>query len=187
MRIPADAIRLARRFEGLRLTPYLCPAGYPTIGWGHVITSLDHPAITPERADQLLELDLRTAMRGALRYCPRLVSEPEERLAALTDFVFNLGAGRLRASTLRRRVNEGDWHEAAYELTRWVYAGARRLPGLVLRRKLEAALARLEAEGSLLVHARPVKPQRRRVGRWDEPPPGPAEVSSARGRSLLAP
>ncbi|MFW5454076.1 lysozyme [Thioalkalivibrio sulfidiphilus] len=75
-----------------------------------------------------------------MRHCPVLSAEPENRLAAIVDFTFNLGAGRLQTSTLRRRVNERDWEAAARELRRWVYDGGKVLPGLVARREAEAAL-----------------------------------------------
>lgn len=57
---------------------------------------------------------------------------------AIVDF-FNLGAGRLQTSTLRRRINQRDWTGAAAELRRWVYGGGKVLPGLVARRAAEAA------------------------------------------------
>jgi lysozyme len=72
--------------------------------------------------------------------CPVLVGESEARLAAIVDFTFNLGAGRLQTSTLRRRVNQKDWAATAKELGRWVYGGGRVLPGLVLRRSAEVDL-----------------------------------------------
>jgi lysozyme len=75
-----------------------------------------------------------------LRYCPVLATESEGRLAAIVDFTFNLGAGRLQTSTLRRRINQRDWASAAPELRRWVYGGGKLLPGLVLRREAEALL-----------------------------------------------
>jgi lysozyme len=81
-----------------------------------------------------------TALNATLRYCPALASEPEGRLAAIADFTFNLGAGRLQTSTLRRRVNQRDWLAAGQELRRWVYGGGRVLPGLVTRRDAEARL-----------------------------------------------
>jgi len=71
-----------------------------------------------------------------------LITEPEGRLAAIVDFTFNLGAGRLQTSTLRRRVNQRDWVAATQELRRWVYGGGKVLPGLVTRRLTEAALLR---------------------------------------------
>ncbi len=68
-----------------------------------------------------------------------LATEPEERLVAIVDFTFNLGAGRLQTSTLRRRVNQRDWGAAGHELRRWVYGGGKMLPGLVSRRETEVA------------------------------------------------
>ena len=80
------------------------------------------------------------ALAATLRYCPVLATEPEGRLAAIVDFTFNLGAGRLQTSTLRRRVNQRDWSSAVNELRRWVYGGGKVLPGLVARREAESAL-----------------------------------------------
>lgn len=141
--IPKAAIDLARRFEGFSSKPYICPAGFWTIGFGHLCKP-DHPAITREQAEVYLVRDLQKALTATLRYCPILAAESESRLAAIVDFTFNLGAGRLQTSTLRRRINAGDWQGAATQLMRWVHGGGRVLPGLVTRRRAEAAL--LEAE-----------------------------------------
>ena len=83
---------------------------------------------------------MQSALAPTLRYCPVLATEPESRLAAIVDFTFNLGAGRLQTSTLRRRLNQRDWPSAASELRRWVYGGGKVLPGLVIRRAAEIAL-----------------------------------------------
>jgi lysozyme len=83
-----------------------------------------------------------TALSATLRCRPVLATEPDGRLAAIVDFTFNLGAGHLQASTLRRRINQRDWAVAAMELRRWVYGGAKVLPGLVARRSAEEALLR---------------------------------------------
>jgi lysozyme len=69
-----------------------------------------------------------------------LATEPESRLAAIVDFTFNLGAGRLQMSTLRRRINQSDWPGAAKELQRWIYGGGKVLSGLVARREAEVLL-----------------------------------------------
>lgn len=147
--IPHAAIVLAKRFEGFhripksdplrRAHPYICPAGYWTIGYGRLCKP-DHPAINEEEGEIFLRQDLRTALTATLRYCPVLATEPEGRLAAIIDFTFNLGAGRLQTSTLRRRINQRDWPSAAHELRRWVYGGGKVLPGLVARREAEVAL-----------------------------------------------
>lgn len=84
--------------------------------------------------------DLQTALAATLRYCPVLGTESEVRLAAIVDFTFNLGPGRLQTSTLRRRVNQRDWTAAASELRRWVYGGGKVLTGLVARREAERVL-----------------------------------------------
>lgn len=145
--VPQAAVDLAKRFEGFhrvpkhdpgRAHPYVCPAGYWTIGYGHLCDAR-HPPISESQAETFLSQDLMTAMRATLRYCPVLSAEPESRLAAIIDFTFNLGAGRLQTSTLRRRVNDRDWQGVALELRRWVYGGGRVLPGLVLRRSAEIA------------------------------------------------
>ena len=146
--VPQAAIELAKRFEGFhrvaradlgRAQPYICPAGYWTIGYGHLCDP-KHPPITVAEAEIYLAHDLQSALVATLRYCPVLATEPDGRLAAIVDFTFNLGAGRLQASTLRRRINLLNWAEAASELRRWVYGGGKVLPGLVARREAEAAL-----------------------------------------------
>jgi lysozyme len=81
-----------------------------------------------------------TALDATLRFCPVLATEPEGRLAAIVDFTFNLGAGRLQTSTLRHRVNQRDWLAAATELRRWIYGGGKALPGLIVRREAEVRL-----------------------------------------------
>lgn len=129
---------LIRRFEGCHLLPYLCPAGVWTCGWGST-----GPDVFPGRAwtqayaDQRLALDATRFARGALRLCPGLTGDA---LCAIADFAYNLGLGRLQASTLRRELNEGDYEAARRELRKWVNGGGRRLAGLVLRREAEAAL-----------------------------------------------
>ena len=148
IKVPQAAIDLAKHFEGFhrvpredpdRAHPYICPAGFWTIGYGHICDA-QHPPITEAEAEVYLARDLQTALVATLRYCPALVTEPDGRLAAIVDFTFNLGAGRLQTSTLRRRINQQDWSSAATELGRWVRGGGSVLPGLVVRRQAEALL-----------------------------------------------
>lgn len=130
---------IARRFEGKRLKTYLCPAGYPTIGFGHRC-SPDQPPISEDQAEALLDSDMAGSYRQAVSYCKPLANSVEARQAAIADFVFNLGASRWKSSTFRRRVIQGKWDEAARECRKWVMGGGRKLPGLVLRREAEVAL-----------------------------------------------
>ena len=146
--VPKAAVDLAKRFEGFhrvpkhdpgRAHPYVCPAGYWTIGYGHLCDPR-HPPINEVEAEAYLAQDLQTALNATLRFCPVLATQLEGRLAAITDFTFNLGAGRLQVSTLRRRINQRDWIAAGQELRRWVYGGGKVLPGLVARREAEVDL-----------------------------------------------
>jgi len=130
---------LARRFEGLRLVRYLCPAGYPTIGYGHRCAA-DQEPIDEARAEALLDADMLASHDQAVRYCQQLAEADAGKRAAVADWVFNLGSGRWRSSTFRRRVAAGDWQAAADECRRWVHGGGRKLPGLVLRREEEVSL-----------------------------------------------
>ena len=138
------AAALCRRFEGFSAKPYLCPAGYWTIGYGTVykpdgtqVKEGDDP-ITKETAEEWLQHELRyNYCAGVLKASPNLAEHPQV-LGAITDFAYNLGVARYRASTLRRRINEEDWESARKELARWIRGGGRVLRGLVLRRKAEA-------------------------------------------------
>jgi lysozyme len=141
----ALTVALCRRFEGFYAAPYLCPAGVPTIGYGATryadgrIVKLTDSPISKDAAERLLFLTIsRDYMPAVLRLCPAV--DTPGRLAALTDFAFNLGAGNLKSSTLRRRVNSGDWEAVKVELMRWTLGGGRVLPGLVKRRAAEAAM-----------------------------------------------
>ncbi len=139
------AAALARRFEGLYLRPYLCPAGVPTIGFGatyyldgHRVTLNDPPISRTTAEVMLLDVVRRVYLPAVLKLCPGI--DTPERLAALIDFTFNLGASNLSASTLRKRVNAGRWDEVPAEIRKWNKGGGRVLRGLVLRREAEASL-----------------------------------------------
>jgi lysozyme len=151
MLVPAEAIALARTAEGLyrvatrvpvvTVVPYICPAGILTIGRGHTGADVVEGLIwSVEQAEDALQQDMAVAHAQALALCPSLATASPGRRAAIADFVFNLGGGRLRASTLRRKINDGAWGDVPAELRKWVWGGGRRLPGLVHRREAEIAL-----------------------------------------------
>jgi len=133
---------LIKKYEGLKLTSYLCPAGVPTIGWGHTYGVKLNRTISVEEAEVLLDHDYQEAEDDVLE----VVTVPltENQLGALTSFVFNLGQGALKASTLRRKLNSGDYTGAADEFNRWVYSKVNgvsaKLNGLVKRRAEERQL-----------------------------------------------
>ena len=135
------AANLEMHFEGYSEKPYYCPAGILSGGYGHAFSKNEPIRLLPrEEAKELLMADQLRAERSTFRLCPVLLSESENRQGAIIDFVFNLGAGRLQASTLRRRINQRNWPEVKRELRKWVRGGGRILPGLVLRRETEARL-----------------------------------------------
>lgn len=138
----AIASLLARRWEGFRSRPYLCPAGIPTIGYGFThyadgtAVTLNDAPMTRAQAQSLLELLIRTQyMRDTIRLCPNI--DTPQRLGAITDFQYNTGA--LRASMLRKKILAGDWAAVPAELRKWTRGGGRILRGLVLRREAEIA------------------------------------------------
>lgn len=145
MKASPACLVLVKAFESFASRPYLCPAGWWTIGYGAVrnasgapVTAATPPVSEPD-ALVLLARDIAAAERAVLRLIRR-TELTQGRFDALASFTFNLGAGNLQASTLRRVVNLGEHARAPGELSRWVYGGGRRLPGLIRRRKAEAIL-----------------------------------------------
>lgn len=140
MRISDKGLKLIKDFEGLNLKRYLCPAGLPTIGFGHLLTEEDGNLtyITPEKADQLLEDDLKACYSAI----SALVSTPlaQGQFDALVSFIFNLGAGRFENSTLRKMINRGNYAGASLEFGKWVFSNKKVVKGLVRRRKAEQDL-----------------------------------------------
>jgi lysozyme len=140
------AAALCRQFEGYRAKPYLCPAGIPTIGYGSTYYSdkrkvtLEDPPMDEPTARELLMVELEhTYLPGVLRNCPGLITDVR-KCNAIVDFCYNLGVGRLQTSTLKRKINAGDWEGAKEQLMLWTKGGGKVLPGLLKRRTAECAL-----------------------------------------------
>ena len=153
------ATELCKRFEGLHrvgkdglIYPYICPAGFPTQGYGTVYrpdgrkVTMDDQPITKETAEQWLKVELlHTYAPGVVRQCPGLVplallNNDWRVFNAIVDFAYNLGVGRLQTSTLRRKLNAQDWEGAKEQLMLWTRGGGKVLPGLVRRRQAECQL-----------------------------------------------
>lgn len=137
-RINTAGLVIAKHAEGLRLKAYLCPAGKWTIGYGHRITAKEGMKITAAEAEMLLRADLHTAEKAV----SSLITVPltDNQFSALVCFTFNLGAGQLRDSTLRRKLNNGDYAAVPAQIKRFIYANGKKVEGLVTRRNAEAAL-----------------------------------------------
>lgn len=169
--INAEGLALVKRFEGIldgdpntvNLDPYLDPVDIWTIGWGHAIVDVDghflrgkasaaraaalYPdGITYSQAEDLLRADLIDASRDV----SALVSVPltDNQFSALVSFDFNTGA--LRSSTMRKKLNAGDYVGAVGQFSRWskgrVDGNLETLPGLVTRRAEERRLFLKEAQ-----------------------------------------
>ncbi len=156
MKTSPEAIRMIKHHEGVRLRPYRCPALLWTVGVGHVIDpshisvkyedrkNLPIPsgwdrALTMDEVDAILAKDLGRFEQGVARACPASVGR-QGMFDALVSFSFNVGLGNLQRSTLRMKINRGEYEEAAEEFMKWTKAAGRVLPGLVKRRQDERAL-----------------------------------------------
>lgn len=137
-------IALIKRFEGLKLTPYICSGGKATIGFGSTFyedgkpVTMQDPAITMARAEELLRNTLKIFEKGV----NDLVKVPinQEMFDALVCFAFNVGLGNLEKSTLLRLLNAKSYFAVPEQFLRWNKAGGRELLGLTRRRKAEMAL-----------------------------------------------
>lgn len=141
--ISEEGLELIKRFEGFEPKVYLDAVGLPTIGYGHLLKKGEEKnfkgvTLTEQQASLLLRQDIREAELAVLR----LIRVPltDGQFAALVSFVFNLGAGALQRSSLRQKVNREEHGAVPHEFTKWVYAGGKKLKGLILRREAEARL-----------------------------------------------
>lgn len=131
-------------FEGLSLEAYHDPVGFPTIGYGHLLSREPFvplnqwSPISKDEAIALLQQDMRKAYRSITILIKVELSYAQQ--AALMDFCFNCGAGNLQASTLLRKVNQGEFEAVPDQFRRWIYAGGQRLGGLIKRREAESNL-----------------------------------------------
>lgn len=136
--VSEQLLSLVKRFEGCHLSPYICPAGVLTVGFGATGAGVfPGETWTQEQADNRLKSDLERFSQGVRYLCPNLT---ENRLDAVISFAFNVGLGNLRASTLLKRLKAEDWPAAQKEIMRWNRGGGRVLAGLTRRRAAEAAL-----------------------------------------------
>jgi lysozyme len=152
MKVSQRCIDNIKKDEGVRQRPYQCPALLWTVGVGHVIDpnhakvplaerkTLPIPAgwdrsLSMEEIDEILRKDLARFEAGVTRLCP--VKLTQGQFDALVSFSFNVGLGNLQNSTLRMKVNRGDFEGAAEQFLVWTKAGGKVLPGLVKRRTHE--------------------------------------------------
>jgi len=164
MKLSKAGADLMHQYEGCRNKPYLCPAHIWTIGYGHVLyqdqirlpmvskegqstmirkeyplKQEDNRVWSKEEIEKLFSDDVSLFERGVLRLAPTL-SGRQGAFDACVSFSFNAGLGNFQRSTIRMKVNRGEWEAAAEAFMQWTKGGGRELPGLVKRRKAEKAL-----------------------------------------------
>ena len=138
MNISQEGISLIKKFEGCELEAYKCAAGVWTIGYGSTKGVKEEDTLTQEEADNLLLHE----MQEYEGYINDLVKAPLEQnqFDALVSWVFNLGPANLKASTMLKFLNAGDYHLIPSQIKRWNKAGGKVLEGLIRRREAEALL-----------------------------------------------
>jgi lysozyme len=140
MQLSAEGLDLIKKSEGFRDRVYLDVAGFPTIGYGHLIKPHESfpNGIAEPQAAAILASDVQDAEQSVARLVR--VALTQGQFDALVDFCFNLGAGRLAGSTLLRELNVGDYQAAARQFLAWDHAGGAVVAGLRARREAELKL-----------------------------------------------
>lgn len=139
-------MELIKKHEGFRPTPYYCPAGYLTIGYGFTDSKyIRMKRLTREQADRILKDEMLPKMRAIIARCVKVPLDPRQE-AALISFAYNLGEESLEriVSERRNRLNAGNYAVIPAVMKLYTKAKvngeARNLRGLVLRRDEEAKL-----------------------------------------------
>lgn len=134
-----EAANFVAKFEGFRAEPYLDAGGVATIGYGTTKgVKMTTAPITEEKAREYLMFDLNDANKTINSLVKPLINKNQK--IALLSFVYNVGAGNFKSSTLLRRINAQKWDDVPTQFKKWVYAGGKKLNGLINRREAEAAL-----------------------------------------------
>lgn len=142
MKISDEGLALIKEAEGFREKAYLCPAGVWTIGYGHTGGVKAGQTVSRTEAERLLRADVAATERGVSALAADAGVELSQRqFDALVSFAFNVGLDALQRSTLWRKVAKDPADATiATEFGKWIYAGGRKLPGLIKRRAKEAEL-----------------------------------------------
>jgi lysozyme len=140
MQLSNNGLELIKRSEGFRGQVYLDVAGFPTIGYGHLVKPGESfsSGITEQQAAAILASDVQEAEQAVGRLVKVVLTQGQ--FDALVDFCFNLGAGRLAGSTLLRELNAGNHDAAAQQLLAWDHADGVVNAGLKARREAELQL-----------------------------------------------
>ncbi|WP_457666928.1 lysozyme [Thiolapillus sp.] len=143
----SKGLALTKRSEGFRSGLYNDAANYCTIAYGHLLKlapcdGSEPPeflaGVTEEQGTELLVDDMERAQVSVMTSVE--VDLTDGQYAALCDFVYNVGSGNFRRSTLLKVLNGSQFEQVPFQLLRWVKAGGKELPGLKKRREQEIVL-----------------------------------------------
>jgi lysozyme len=145
LHLSQKGLDLIKQFEGLKLKPYLCPANIATVGFGNTYypdgtkVKLTDPAITAQKAEELLKFLVQSYEKGVDSFCRDDINQ--NQFDALTSFAYNVGVGNLQKSTLIKKVNLNPNDPAIrIEFMKWNKGAGKVLAGLTRRRQAEADL-----------------------------------------------
>lgn len=121
--------------EGLVLSPYSDPVGLKTYCIGHLATNKDviKKSYTEEECLALFAQDFKKHQAETDKMVNGKYASEWQR-NALTDMTFNNGPSLIEKSTMISLIKQGRHIEACDQLIRWIYAGGKKLGGLVKRR-----------------------------------------------------
>ena len=134
----SEGVALIKKCEGCELEAYQCAADVWTLGYGHTSGVSEGDTCTAEEAESMLTEDLQK-FEGYVNDLVE-VDLTQNQFDAMVAWTYNLGPGALKESTLLRKLNEGDYKDAPYQIKRWNRAAGKVLDGLVRRREAEALL-----------------------------------------------
>lgn len=144
-KLSLKGLELLKKFEGLSLKPYLCPASIPTIGYGNTYypngskVKLTDPAITQAQADQYLLFLMPPYEKAVDSFCRDDINQ--NQFDALVSLAYNIGVGNLQKSTLIKKVNlNPNDPTIKAEFLKWNKGAGKVLAGLTKRRQAEADL-----------------------------------------------
>ena len=138
MKTSAEGLSLIKKFEGCELEAYQCSAGVWTIGYGHTKGVTPSDSISQEEAEQMLVDELHEYESYVNEYVTVALSQ--NQFDALVSWVYNLGPANLKASTMLKVLNSGEYEDVPAQIKRWNKAGGKVLEGLIRRREAEACL-----------------------------------------------
>lgn len=144
LKTSSAGLALIRKWEGCVLKRYICPAGKPTIGIGHVILSGEKfpDKITEEQALEILAKDVNRFERAIYKNVN--VQLNQNQFDALVCFLVNTGEGGIINSGVQKEINSGNYAGVPSKLAEWrniTVNGVKQVnQGLVNRRKSEAEL-----------------------------------------------